>query len=133
MTVWDVVGQVFILAGVVLFAVAGAGLFRFPDVYTRVSAVGTAAGLGIGLIVVGALALQPGLASGIKVLGIVIFQLSTSAVATSAIGRAAYLARSPINRVTFNELTATEPPDEGQDPEMRPGDGTGPAGRPNEG
>lgn len=113
---WDVLGQVLVLAGVVLFAVAGVGLFRFPDVYTRISAVGTAAGLGIGLIVVGALALQPGLASGIKVLGIVVFQLTTSAVATSAMGRAAYLARSPINRITFNDLTASEPGSEEQDP-----------------
>lgn len=106
---WEIIGQIFILAGVGLFAVAGVGLFRFYDVFTRISAVGTAGGLGIGLVVVGALAIQPGLADGIKVVAIVAFQLTTSAVATSAMGRAAYLSRSPLRRLTFDELTPTEP------------------------
>ncbi|HLS15769.1 MAG TPA: monovalent cation/H(+) antiporter subunit G [Beutenbergiaceae bacterium] len=102
---WSILGQILILAGAGLFVIAAVGLLRFPDVYTRISAVGTAAGLGIGLVVVGALAVQPGLADGVKVVAIVVFQLCTSAVATSAMGRAAYLARSPLNRITFDELT----------------------------
>lgn len=105
---WEILGQVFILAGTGLFAIAGVGLFRFYDVYTRISAVGTAAGLGIGLVVVGALAVQPGLADGVKVAAIVAFQLTTSAVATSAMGRAAYLSRCQPLRLTFDELSPTE-------------------------
>ncbi|MGC0144413.1 cation:proton antiporter [Pseudactinotalea sp. Z1732] len=109
MTVWEIIGQVLILAGTVLFAVAGLGLFQFFDVYTRISAVGTAAGLGVALVVVGALCLQPGLSHTVKVAAIVVFQLTTSAVATSAIARAAYLSRAPLRRLSFDQLTPTEP------------------------
>lgn len=105
---WDILGQILILIGAALFAFAGLGLLRLPDVYTRISAVGTAGGLGLALVVIGALAIQPAVADAVKVVAIVVFQLTTSAVATSAIGRAAYLARSPLNRITFDELTDPE-------------------------
>ena len=106
---WEIVGQVFILLGVVLFATAGIGLFRFYDVYTRISAVGTAAGLGIALVVIGALCIQPGVTNAVKVVFIVFFQLTTSAVATAAIARSAFLSQAPLRRLIFDELTPTEP------------------------
>jgi len=111
---WEIVGQVFILAGTVLFATAGIGLFRFFDVYTRISAVGTAAGLRIVLIVLGVLCIQPGVTNAVKVAFIVIFQLTTSAVATSVIARSAYLSQAPLRRLAFDELTTTEPQAEGK-------------------
>lgn len=105
----EIIGQILILAGAGLFAIAGVGLFRFYDTYTRISAVGTAGGLGIALVVLGALLIQPSIGDGVKVVFIVLFQLTTSAVATSAMARAAYLARSPLRNLTFDELTPTEP------------------------
>lgn len=109
MSVVAIVGQVLIVAGAVVFATAALGLFRFFDTYTRVSAVGTAGGFGVSLVVVGALLVQPGLPDAIKVVAIVALQLATSAVATAAIARSAYLTKVPLRRMTFDELTPQDP------------------------
>ena len=39
-----VVGSVLVVIGALVFVTAGLGLVRFPDPYTRISAVGTAGG-----------------------------------------------------------------------------------------
>lgn len=49
-----VTGNVFVVLGALVFATAALGVIRFPDAFTRVSAVGTAGGLGIALVVGGA-------------------------------------------------------------------------------
>lgn len=91
-----IAGQVLIVLGAGLFSTAGLGLLRLRDVYGRSSAVATAAGLGISLILVGAFLMQPSLAGAVKLVVAVLLQLATSAVGSMAIARAAYLTGSPL-------------------------------------
>lgn len=100
-----VIGNITIVLGAIVFATAALGVLRFPDVYTRISAVGTAGGVGIVLVVGGALLQQPNFADLIKVLVIVGVQLSTSAIGSMAIARSAYLVRTPVLHLQFDELS----------------------------
>ena len=102
----NVLGQIVIVAGALVFVTAALGVVRFPDVYTRISAVGTAAGLGVVMVVGGALLLQPSLSNGIKVAVIVFLQLGTSAIGSMAVARSAYLTRTPMRRVGYDDLGA---------------------------
>lgn len=103
-TAITVFGDIMIVGGALVFATAALGLIRFPDVYTRISAVGTAAGIGIVLVVVGALFHQPTIPDGIKVVVIIILQLLTSAVGSIAIARSAYLMDAHIDEFAFDDL-----------------------------
>lgn len=97
-------GNTLIIVGVLIFAVAAVGLFKFRDVYTRISAVGTAAGLGISVVVVGAFCLAPSWMNFAKLLLILVLQLATSSIGTMAIARAAYLTGSPMRPGHFDQL-----------------------------
>ncbi|CAN3127527.1 cation:proton antiporter [Mycobacterium sp. smrl_JER01] len=99
------IGNITIVLGALVFATAALGLVRFPDAYTRISAVGTAGGIGIVLVVGGALLHQPNFADLVKVLVIVAVQLTTSAVGSMAIARSAYLSHTPVLNLRFDELT----------------------------
>lgn len=82
-------GQVLVLLGAAVFVLAAVGLRRFPDPYTRISAVATAGGLGVACVTVGAVLTDPSAASAAKVAVAVVLQLLTSAVGGIAIARAA--------------------------------------------
>lgn len=90
----SIAGQVLIVLGALLFSTAAVGMIRLPDVYTRASAVSTAAGAGVGLIVAGVWFFVPGVESGVKVVVAVILQLITSAIGTVALARSAYMTGS---------------------------------------
>ncbi len=109
----NVIGNVTAVVGALVVATAALGVVRFPDAYTRISAVGTAGGLGVILVVTGALLVQPSIPDLVKVAVIIVLQLATSAIGTIAIARSAYLTRAPLRRARFDELT--DPLD--QDPE----------------
>ncbi|GIG54987.1 cation:proton antiporter [Demequina activiva] len=104
MSVLEILGQVLIVAGGLVFLTAALGIVRFPDVYTRISAVGTAAGLGIVLVVTGALLMQPGISNAVKVAVIIALQLATSSVGSMAVARSSYLIRTPMRAKAFHEL-----------------------------
>jgi multicomponent Na+:H+ antiporter subunit G len=91
-TVLEYWGNIAVVVGAMVFASAALGMIRFPDAYARISAVGTAGGIGIILIVTGVLLLQPGMANLIQTLAIIAFQLFTSAIGSISIARSAYLA-----------------------------------------
>lgn len=101
----NVIGSVLLVLGGLIFVGAAIGLFRLPDLYTRISAVTTAAGLGIVFVMVGALLLQPGISNTVKVVITVPLQLATSAVGSMAIARSAYLTGSKLTESTrYNDL-----------------------------
>ncbi len=83
--------------GVGLLAVAALGLIRFPDAYSRLSAVTKAATLGLCLTLLGVLVLEPSWANAVKVLLAVALQFVTSPVGGFALGRAAYRSGSPLS------------------------------------
>jgi multicomponent Na+:H+ antiporter subunit G len=53
MSATDWVSAAFVAAGTVFFVAGTVGLLRFPDVYSRLHALGKADNLGLGLLVVG--------------------------------------------------------------------------------
>ncbi|MGC5628618.1 cation:proton antiporter [Georgenia sp. Z1344] len=102
--VMAVVGNVVVVLGALVFATAALGLVRFPDVYMRISGVGTAGGFGIILVVVGCLLIMPSwrnLGLALLVIGI---HLATSSVGTMVVARAAYLTGVPLRRRSFDDL-----------------------------
>ncbi|NLU83516.1 monovalent cation/H(+) antiporter subunit G [Rhodococcus sp. HNM0569] len=100
-----VVGTVLLVLGALVFAAGAIGLVRLPDMYSRVSAITTASGLGISLIIIGVLFLDPGWGNAVKALAAVVINLATSAVGGNAIGRAGYLAGAPLSdRTRYDEL-----------------------------
>ncbi|MFC4372255.1 cation:proton antiporter [Citricoccus nitrophenolicus] len=109
MTTLTVIGQILIVLGGIIFATAALGLVRFPDAYTRISAVGTAGGIGIVFVVVGALCLQPTIPDLIKVIAIVFIHLGTSAIGTMAIARSTHLNGTSPQPLAYDELTPKPP------------------------
>jgi multicomponent Na+:H+ antiporter subunit G len=116
-TVWmSVVGQVLIVLGSLVFLTATVGLVRLPDLYTRSSAIATAAGVGVSFVLTGAFFFVPGLETGIKLVAAVALQLVTSAVGSMAIARSGYLIGSAVYSPTHhNELE--DPVERVPDPE----------------
>ena len=110
--VFEVVGSVFVVLGALVFASAALGLLRFPDTYTRISAVGTSGGVGMALVIVGALSLQPTVPDAFKAVAIIALQLAMSAVGSIAIARSAYLTGTPLYEPRFDELAEESDPDE---------------------
>lgn len=97
-------GQVMIVAGALVFATAALGIIRFTDPYTRMSAVGTAGGMGIVFVVGGVFLVQPSVPDLVKLALFVGLHLATSALGSMTIARSAYLTGIPLHRRHFDEL-----------------------------
>lgn len=108
MNALTIIGNIVIVLGALIFATAALGIVRFPDAYTRISAVGTAGGLGTVFVIVGALLLQPSLTDTVKVVLIIILQLATSSIGSIAIARSAYLTRTKLSHARFDDLAPPE-------------------------
>lgn len=93
-----------LVVGVIIFALAVVGLFKFTDVYQRISAVGTAAALGMSLLVIGAFLLVPSWLNFVLMLVILGLQIATSSIGTMAIARSAYLTGSKMEPGYFDQL-----------------------------
>lgn len=104
-TVNIVVGSALLILGAVIIASAAIGLLKLPDVYTRTSAVGTAAGLGIALMVVGVVVLDFSVLNLVKGIIAIIAQLLTSAIGSFVLARASYMTGStPVSTTIPDEL-----------------------------
>lgn len=103
-TVATWVGSAFLIGGALIMVSAAVGLIRLPDVYTRTSAIGTAAGLGVALMIVGVVVIDFSALNLIKGIIAIIAQLLTSSIGSFALARASYL--------TGSQPAATTVPDE---------------------
>ena len=101
----DLLAATLMLLGVALAVVAGVGLLRFPDLYSRMHAATKPSTLGLLLVLAGA-ALQladPGDAAALLL--VAAFQLVTAPVAAHMVGRASYRAGTPGTRTaSIDEL-----------------------------
>ena len=95
MIILTVIGNAAVLGGSAVFVLAAVGLMRFRDVYSRISAVATAGGIGVILVCGGAALLQPSVDTLVKVVIAIALQLLTSAVGAMTIARAALLSGHP--------------------------------------
>lgn len=92
----DIIGGVLIGLGVLLVLLAGLGLLRFPDVFTRSSAATKAAGLGIALIFGGTAFVVGTAEAAVKMSLAIVLQFITAPVSGHVIARAAYRAGTPL-------------------------------------
>ena len=103
--VTTVIGSVFLIFGAFIIFGAAIGLIRLPDVYTRTSAVGTAAGLGVALMIVGVVVIDFSTLNLIKGIVAIIAQLLTSAIGSYVLARASYMTGSkPVETTVPDEL-----------------------------
>jgi multicomponent Na+:H+ antiporter subunit G len=100
-----VVGSALLILGAVIIFSAAIGLLTLPDVYTRVSAIGTAAGLGVALMIVGVVVLDFSALNLVKGIVAIIAQLLTSAVGSFVLARSSYMSGSqPVATTVPDEL-----------------------------
>ena len=90
MTVLLVASAVLLVIGAAFVAIAALGLVRLPDVYLRMHSVAKAGTLGCGFILTGVVLARPELGVVLRVVGALLFLVSTAPVATHVIGRAAH-------------------------------------------
>ncbi len=90
MTLPEIIGGVFIIAGALVGAVAAVGLARFPDVLSRMHAASKPQTFGLILLMIGAaIAAQSWAIAGMLLL-VVLAQLLTITAASAMLGRAAF-------------------------------------------
>jgi multicomponent Na+:H+ antiporter subunit G len=107
----DLVAAFCLVLGGLFAAVAGVGLVRLPEVFTRMHASTKAGTLGVGLIAI-ALALQADSAAvAAKAVGCAVFLLGTGPIGAHLIGRAV-AGPSPTVRRAAGEAEAAPAPGE---------------------
>ncbi|MGY6498321.1 MAG: cation:proton antiporter [Microcella sp.] len=109
-----IVGSGFLILGAVIIASAAVGLVKLPDLYTRTSAIGTAAGLGVALMIVGVVIIDFSWLNLLKGVVAVVAQLLTSAIGSFALARAGYLTGSRPAPITAPEELARDSADDSE-------------------
>jgi multicomponent Na+:H+ antiporter subunit G len=99
MTDW-LSGGLFV-AGATLALLAGVGVLRMPDVFTRMQASTKASTLGLGCLLAAMVLRHPEMSFVVRAGSIIAFMMLTSAVAAHVIARAAALSGSPIWKGTL--------------------------------
>ncbi|MEM7496464.1 MAG: monovalent cation/H(+) antiporter subunit G [Pseudomonadota bacterium] len=100
-SIGEILASAILLIGAAFALVAGIGLVRMQDVFMRMHASTKAGTLGVGLIMLGtSIGFDDGWAAA-RAFGAFVFVLLTAPVAAHMIGRAAYLARTPLSPRTM--------------------------------
>ena len=81
-------GYIFIFVGVIAFLISAIGLVRMPDIYTRMHAGTKATTMGMILVILGAICIEPSWAW--KLILLAIFILLTNPLSSSVIARASH-------------------------------------------
>lgn len=93
-------GGLFVV-GATLALLAGVGVLRMPDVFTRMQASTKASTLGLGCLLAGVALRNPELAFVVRAVSIAAFMVLTTAVAAHVIARAAGRSGAPIWKGTL--------------------------------
>ncbi len=111
MTEW--LSGVLFIAGAALALLAGVGVLRMPDVFTRMQASTKASTLGLGCLLAGLAIRHPDASFVVRGGSIAAFMMLTSAVAAHVIARAAALSGAPLwNGTVIDERPAEGAPEE---------------------
>ncbi|MBC7292158.1 MAG: monovalent cation/H(+) antiporter subunit G [Actinotalea sp.] len=101
----SVIGHGAVVVGVLLFCIAAIGLLRFRDPYSRLAATTKSGTLGVCLVLLGVLVLEPSWSHALILLLAVALQIMTAPVGGFALGRAAFRSDAPMpDRILFDEL-----------------------------
>ncbi|MFQ3610538.1 MAG: monovalent cation/H(+) antiporter subunit G [Fimbriimonadales bacterium] len=93
MTLTELMAGLLIFMGSFVFVVAGIGIVRFPDFYSRVHPAGNGDTLGLPLVLIGLMVYEGFTQTSLKILLVLIFLLLTGPVASHALARSAFLTR----------------------------------------
>lgn len=104
-------GDVLIAVGAILMLLAGVGLLRLPDLFSRMHAATKSASLGLACTLAGTALLMPDLSAVVKLVVAIVFQFATAPVAAHVIGRAAYRAGVPLWEGTLYDELGPRLPD----------------------
>ncbi len=91
----DIMAAIFLITGSFFMFLAGLGVWRFPDLFSRMHAATKAASFGIGLMLAGLMILYFSWTWLIFSALIILFVFITAPVAAHMLGRAAYLQDVP--------------------------------------
>lgn len=111
----DVVAATLVLVGAGLSLVAGVGLVRMPDVFSRMHAATKPATLGLVLVAAGGVLRVATGADATKLVLVVALQFLTAPVASHLVGRAAYRAGA-LRSLVVDELAGATSEDRGERP-----------------
>lgn len=107
----DLAGVLLLGGGLCVTVLGVFGLFRMPDVYTRIHASAKAVALGSPMLLLGVAFVSP-LEVGLQALAILGFMFLTAPIATFASARAAHRRREPMTEQTvideLEELRRTD-------------------------
>ena len=104
-----------VVAGATLALLAGVGVVRMPDVFTRMQASTKASTLGLGCFLAALAIRHPDVSVVMRALSIGAFMMLTTAVSAHIIARAAALTGAPLWKGTLLDERPAESPD-GPDP-----------------
>jgi multicomponent Na+:H+ antiporter subunit G len=97
----ELIVKALMLAGALSIAIAGIGILRLPDLFMRISAVTKSLTLGMGCLLLAVAIHFNDAAVSSRAFIVIVFFLLTSSVSAHMLGRAAYLARTPLWKKTF--------------------------------
>ncbi len=86
-----IIATIFFIGSLIAFAIGTLGLFKFPDPYTRMHAVGIGDTLGVGLMGIGLLLISPSWILRVKLIFILIFFWIINPTMTHLIAKAAVM------------------------------------------
>ena len=95
------IARSFVLAGATFALLAGVGIVRMPDVFTRMQASTKASTLGLGCLLVALAIRNPETAIVVRAAAIGAFMMLTTAVAAHVIARAAARSGAPLWKGTI--------------------------------
>ncbi|PIE07022.1 MAG: Na+/H+ antiporter subunit G [Rhodobacterales bacterium] len=104
--VLEPIGALVLLAGAAFLFLGGLGLYRMPDVYTRIQSGTKATTLGTLLLLLGAAIMVPGWT--VKLLLIMLFLMFTNPLSSQVLARAAHRAGVPSCRETTRDRLAED-------------------------
>ena len=103
----SLISGLFIIVGTFFILIAGNGLVRFPDIYTRMHAVSKSMTLGLGSVLLAAVIEFASWSVGIKSLLTILFLFLTIPVGSQVISFVAYLRKEPLwNRTIVDEYAS---------------------------
>lgn len=103
----DIFAAIFFIAGAFFMFLAGLGVYRFPDLFSRMHAATKAASFGIGLMLIGLMILYFSWYWMIFSILIVLFVFITAPVAGHMLGRVAYIRNVPLYEKTIKDEMGT--------------------------
>lgn len=105
-----IISVVLTVTGTAFVLIAGLGVIRMPDLFTRMSATTKAVTLGVGLLLAAAALHFGEIGVTTRAIATVVFLLLTVPVAAHLIGRAAYSSGTPLWEGTvFDDLSKVVP------------------------